>query len=317
MTGAARAGGDRGLRGQFLPGGDAPALSRRGHALDQSRRGSSRAARRHGGVLCRQVGARPARVRSDAVFRRFVGPRRHASAARRPIARRAAWVATEGQPADPRLDGTPFAAYPQRENFLLAAAWWRASGLDESALYDAAGTFRLGRHRLARVAEIDGVTFWNDSKATNFHAVEAALGRFSSPVRLIAGGKSKGGDIGGFVRRIAPRVRQWLPDRRDGGGAGGGVRRGRGVPTFTFARIAWPTRCGRRARRRSRETTCCSARGSPASTNSATTRTAATSSSAWCASGSHAAGPCVERRRFCSDKSHRCTFRPSSPTLPS
>ena len=68
-----------------------------------------------------------------------------------------------------------FADYPQRENFLLAAAWWRVSGLDEAALYAAARGFRVGRHRLARVAEHDGVAFWNDSKATNFHAVEGAL----------------------------------------------------------------------------------------------------------------------------------------------
>jgi UDP-N-acetylmuramoylalanine--D-glutamate ligase len=116
-------------------------------------------------------------------------------------------VATEGAPADPRLAGTVFADYPQRENFLLAAAWWRAEGLDERALLAAAGTFQLGRHRLARAAEHDGVAFWNDSKATNFHAVEAALAKFRAPVILIAGGKSKGGDLAGFVHRIAPRVK--------------------------------------------------------------------------------------------------------------
>ncbi|HXQ81218.1 MAG TPA: UDP-N-acetylmuramoyl-L-alanine--D-glutamate ligase [Opitutaceae bacterium] len=115
-------------------------------------------------------------------------------------------VETEGQAADPRLDGTPFASYPQRENFILAAAWWRSEGLDEAALYAAARTFRLGRHRLCRVAEIEGVAYWNDSKATNFHAVEAALAGLPGPAVLIAGGKSKGGDIAGFVRRIAPRV---------------------------------------------------------------------------------------------------------------
>jgi UDP-N-acetylmuramoylalanine--D-glutamate ligase len=117
-----------------------------------------------------------------------------------------ACVATEGQRDDARLAGTPFASYPQRENFILAAAWWRSEGLDEAALYGAARSFRLGRHRLARVAEMDGVTFWNDSKATNFHAVEAALASFLTPAVLIAGGKSKGGDLAGFVRRIAPRV---------------------------------------------------------------------------------------------------------------
>ncbi|MCW5548688.1 MAG: UDP-N-acetylmuramoyl-L-alanine--D-glutamate ligase [Opitutaceae bacterium] len=105
------------------------------------------------------------------------------------------------------LAGTVFAEPPQTENYRLAAAWWRREGRDEAVLQAAARTFRLGRHRLARVAEIGGVTYWNDSKATNFHAVEAALARFPRPVLLIAGGKAKGGDIAGFVRRIAPRVR--------------------------------------------------------------------------------------------------------------
>jgi UDP-N-acetylmuramoylalanine--D-glutamate ligase len=117
-----------------------------------------------------------------------------------------ACVATEGQAPDPRLEGTAFSSYPQRENFILAAAWWRSEGLDEAQLYKAARSFRVGRHRMGRVATVDGVAYWNDSKATNFHAVEAALAGFEKPVVLIAGGRSKGGDIAGFVGRIAPRV---------------------------------------------------------------------------------------------------------------
>jgi UDP-N-acetylmuramoylalanine--D-glutamate ligase len=117
-------------------------------------------------------------------------------------------VFSEVKTPDPRLAGTVFATQPQRENFLLAAAWWRRTGLSEDALVAAARSFRLGRHRLARVAEVDGVTWWNDSKATNFHAVEAAVAGFAAPVLLIAGGKSKGGDVAGFVRRLAPGVRR-------------------------------------------------------------------------------------------------------------
>ncbi len=109
---------------------------------------------------------------------------------------------------DARLAGTVFAESPQRENFLLASAWWQATGRDEAALVAAARTFQLGRHRLARVGEWGGVTYWNDSKATNFHAVEAALARFLNPVLLIAGGKAKGGDLEGFIRRISPHVKQ-------------------------------------------------------------------------------------------------------------
>ncbi|HTQ30438.1 MAG TPA: UDP-N-acetylmuramoyl-L-alanine--D-glutamate ligase [Opitutaceae bacterium] len=118
-----------------------------------------------------------------------------------------AGVASEDRSTDPLLDGTPFASYPQRENFLLAAAWWSREQLPPEALVAAAQSFRLGPHRLTRVGEHDGVVFWNDSKATNFHAVEGALANFRRPVLLIAGGKGKGGDVAGFVRRIAPRVK--------------------------------------------------------------------------------------------------------------
>jgi UDP-N-acetylmuramoylalanine--D-glutamate ligase len=119
----------------------------------------------------------------------------------------AAWIETEDQPADPALGGTVFAEYPQRENYLLASAWWQHSKRDSALLLAAAKTFRLGRHRLAQLGTFAGVTYWNDSKATNFHAVEAALSGFKAPVHLILGGKSKGGDVSAFVTRIGGAVR--------------------------------------------------------------------------------------------------------------
>lgn len=119
-------------------------------------------------------------------------------------------VETAGQPPDPLLAPTVFARYPQRENFILAAAWWREAGGAPEALYAAARTYPGSPHRLRRVLELDDVTYWNDSKATNFHAVEAALAGFSAPVVWIGGGKSKGGDVAGFMHRIAPRVRHAL-----------------------------------------------------------------------------------------------------------
>jgi len=118
-----------------------------------------------------------------------------------------ACVQTENQGGDVLLRHTVFDEYPQRENFLLAAAWWRAEGLRESALYTAAQTFKLGPHRLSRVGERLGMTWWNDSKATNFHAAEAALAQFRNPVVMILGGKAKGGDLSGFVARIGSRIK--------------------------------------------------------------------------------------------------------------
>ncbi|HYD84007.1 MAG TPA: UDP-N-acetylmuramoyl-L-alanine--D-glutamate ligase, partial [Opitutus sp.] len=134
-----------------------------------------------------------ARTKPGAVFAGS-SVQRFAEKFNRPLPASAA-IQTEGVAADARLHGTVFAEYPQRENFVLAAAWWRVAGLPEEALITAAQNFQLGRHRLARIGEHEGVTFWNDSKATNFHAVEAALARFEKPVVLIAGGKAKGGDL--------------------------------------------------------------------------------------------------------------------------
>ncbi|MDD2762448.1 MAG: UDP-N-acetylmuramoyl-L-alanine--D-glutamate ligase [Opitutaceae bacterium] len=122
-----------------------------------------------------------------------------------------AGVPSEGAAPDPQLAGTIFADYPQRENFLLALAWWRHEGRPVADLYAAARTFKLGRHRLTRIGEFHGVSFWNDSKATNFHAVEAALASFPGPVHLIAGGRSKGGDLSAFIQRIAGKIKHaWL-----------------------------------------------------------------------------------------------------------
>ena len=105
-------------------------------------------------------------------------------------------------------ESSPFRLYPQRENLNLALAWWADEGLSEQSLRTSAALFTARQHRLSRVADVGGVSYWNDSKATNFHAVHAALAEFPSPVLWIGGGKPKGGDIAGFADRLVPRVKQ-------------------------------------------------------------------------------------------------------------
>lgn len=86
---------------------------------------------------------------------------------------------------------------------LLAAL---AVGCDPRALRGAIGTFKPMRHRLETVAEIDGVLYVDDSKATNPVAVMAALDSFDRPVILIAGGRSKGtrfDELGESIRKRA------------------------------------------------------------------------------------------------------------------
>ena len=154
-----------------------------------------------------------------------------------------AHVPTEGLLPDPRLAGTPFAFYPQRENFALASAWWASEGLDFASLLAAARSFRVGRHRITNVGALDGVTYWNDSKATNFHAVEAALAGFAKPVVLIAGGRSKGGDVQGFAKRIAPKVAHAVLIGETGAALGGAFE-ALGVAYSVCTTLEEAVRCG-------------------------------------------------------------------------
>ncbi|MDR2844630.1 MAG: UDP-N-acetylmuramoyl-L-alanine--D-glutamate ligase [Puniceicoccales bacterium] len=116
-------------------------------------------------------------------------------------------VATRDEVADKVPPESIFASYPQRENYALARRYWLAEGLPERALEDAARMFTPARHRLAKVAEIGGVAYWDDSKGTNFHAVLAALQTLAGPIHWIGGGQGKGGDLRAFAARVAARVK--------------------------------------------------------------------------------------------------------------
>lgn len=115
-------------------------------------------------------------------------------------------VATRAEVADGVPAGSMFESWPQRENWALAVRYWQAKGLPLRSLEESARLFRAAPHRLRKVAEAQGVEYWNDSKGTNFHAVFAALEQFAVPVRWIGGGKWKGGDLRRFAERLAPRI---------------------------------------------------------------------------------------------------------------
>jgi UDP-N-acetylmuramoylalanine--D-glutamate ligase len=101
---------------------------------------------------------------------------------------------------------SPFNTSPQSANFALAVALWRALDQPVESLIDSANAFQLAAHRLSPVDSWGGVTFWNDSKATNFHAVLAAIDGLDGRVYWIGGGSGKGGDFDAFARSIAPKV---------------------------------------------------------------------------------------------------------------
>jgi len=65
-------------------------------------------------------------------------------------------------------------------------------------------------HRLEFVAEIEGIRFFNDSKATNIDAVAKAIESFESPLILILGGRDKNGDFSALIPLIKKRVKTVL-----------------------------------------------------------------------------------------------------------
>ena len=107
-----------------------------------------------------------------------------------------------------------------------AAETARALGATAEGIAAAAVAYQPGRHRREVVARVGGVTFIDDSKATNPHAALAAIGAYPSVV-LIAGGRAKGLDIRPLARAdsvrglvaIGESAEELLSERRDAVGA--------------------------------------------------------------------------------------------------
>jgi UDP-N-acetylmuramoylalanine--D-glutamate ligase len=78
-------------------------------------------------------------------------------------------------------------------------------GATSEAVARAAAEFRGVEHVLEHVADIGGVAFFNDSKATNVDAARKSLEAFDRPVVAIVGGRYKGGDFGLLREPLAAR----------------------------------------------------------------------------------------------------------------
>jgi len=102
------------------------------------------------------------------------------------------------------LSELPLEGRHNAANALAALALGVAVGLDEQAMCNALRKFKGLEHRMQRVAEIRGVTWVNDSKATNIGACIAALEGYQRKVILIAGGDAKGADMS----ELAPAIRE-------------------------------------------------------------------------------------------------------------
>ena len=90
---------------------------------------------------------------------------------------------------------------------ILAA---RLMGCRQQDIQKALVSFTPLEHRMSLVADIDGVKYIDDSKATNVGAVNSALASMKQPVILIAGGRDKGGDYSILVEPIRKKVKHML-----------------------------------------------------------------------------------------------------------
>ncbi len=93
------------------------------------------------------------------------------------------------------------------ENVLAACAMAILAGAPPESLEESVRRFRAVEHRIEWVRELDGVQYYNDSKATNVDAATKALESFPGNVLWIAGGRDKAGDFTVLRAPVRERVR--------------------------------------------------------------------------------------------------------------
>ena len=101
-----------------------------------------------------------------------------------------------------RLPGEHLAA-----DLLAAAAAARLAGAPADAIARAVRSYRGVEHVLEHVADVRGVSFFNDSKATNVDAARKSLESFDTPLIVILGGKYKGGNFADLAPALAKKGR--------------------------------------------------------------------------------------------------------------
>jgi UDP-N-acetylmuramoylalanine--D-glutamate ligase len=103
-----------------------------------------------------------------------------------------------------KVDEIPLKGSHNVENVLAAACAARLAGISAETIRAAIMSFRAVAHRLEFVANVNGVDYYNDSKATNVDAAMKAIDAFPGGIHLILGGKDKNSDY----RLMRPLLQQ-------------------------------------------------------------------------------------------------------------
>ncbi len=93
------------------------------------------------------------------------------------------------------------------ENVLAAVCAARFAGVEAGTIRKAVESFHAVEHRLEFVARLNGVDYYNDSKATNVDAAAKAIGSFPGGIHLILGGKDKNSDYARLSALLKERVK--------------------------------------------------------------------------------------------------------------
>jgi UDP-N-acetylmuramoylalanine--D-glutamate ligase len=119
------------------------------------------------------------------------------------------FTAKEGGKPEPVMPVAeiPLAGAHNVENVTAAVCVAKLAGVDNAAIRAAVAGFTAVEHRLEFVRELEGVRYYNDSKATNVDAAMKAVEAFAGGVHLILGGKDKDSDYTVMAGLLRERVK--------------------------------------------------------------------------------------------------------------
>ena len=107
-----------------------------------------------------------------------------------------------------QLSEIPLKGAHNLENVLAGVSIGMLVGCQPSQIREAVRNFKAVEHRLEFVAQVAGVDYYNDSKATNVDATIKALESFPANIHLILGGKDKGSDYSVLNDLLRARVKR-------------------------------------------------------------------------------------------------------------
>ncbi|MDY6358227.1 MAG: UDP-N-acetylmuramoyl-L-alanine--D-glutamate ligase [Cyanobacteriota bacterium] len=107
-----------------------------------------------------------------------------------------------------KLSECPLIGEHNYQNIMCAIICAKLTGIDNKTIKEAIMTFKAPEHRLEKVTEFNGITFYNDSKATNPEAAIVAINSFNNQnVVLIAGGRDKNTDLKEFCDSVKKHIK--------------------------------------------------------------------------------------------------------------